>query len=120
MQNGEMVLTLGEKRALMPLGYYKEISEFIISRLDVDSTIPFLGLVDQVQSVFATAMRGDVSWYFLCVKRDLEARKIIRVLRERDRSQTIRLRKKYKERLMLSPIEVRGVSGPRLDHHRAS
>jgi hypothetical protein len=44
---------------------------------------------------------------------------IIRVIREKDRSQTIRLRKKYRER-MTPPFEIHGVSNPELEHHNAS
>ena len=115
-----MVLTRGEKRALMPLEYYRAICEFTINNLDTQATVPLLDLIERTQQHFQATIKGDVSWYLLNVKQDLEARDIVKIVRERDRSQSIRLKRKYRARLAQSQIEVRSESGSRLEHHLAS
>jgi hypothetical protein len=97
--DNEMIVTIGEKPGMMPRAYYEKISQFIVETLESQESVPFIGLLEQAQQNFATSIRGNLSWYLLYVKQDLEARKIIAVERDPLRAQWIRLKRRYKDRL---------------------
>ena len=77
----EMILMSGEKRAMMPQQYYEQLCHFIIESLEAQKSVPFFGLLDQAEQNFAKEIKGNLSWYLLHVKQDLQARKIISVER---------------------------------------
>jgi hypothetical protein len=97
--DNEMIVTMGEKPGVMPRVYYELISKFIVDTLESQESVPFLALLEQAQDDFAGSIRGNLSWFLLYVKQDLDARKIITVERDPLRTQWIRLRRGYKDRL---------------------
>ncbi|HYF68212.1 MAG TPA: hypothetical protein VD884_08750 [Ohtaekwangia sp.] len=111
MKKVEMILTVGGKRALMPIKYYDEICTFIVRELEQNDGLRFVELLDKADSVIGSEMRGNLSWYLLHVKHDLQARNIIRVERDVNRVQIIQLRRKYKEKLRAFRAELKMPSG---------
>ena len=99
MQKVGMIVTVGKKRVSVPQNYYNTFTEFILEQLERNAVVPLLDLLDAAQSAFQDSIRGDVSWYLINVKQDLEARKVIKVEWNHSRAQQISLRRKYKERL---------------------
>src|SRR5690606_3555320 len=99
MGKTEMILTAGEKRALMPKKYYDSISSFIIGVLEKEVDVPLIELIERIESVFEDELVGNLSWYLIHVKQDLHARGIIKIIHEVDRQQWISLKKNYRQKL---------------------
>ena len=99
MGKTEMILTVGEKRALMPKKYYDSISSFIIGVLEKEVDVPLIELIERIESVFEDELVGNLSWYLIHVKQDLHARGIIKIIHEVDRQQWISLKKNYRQKL---------------------
>jgi hypothetical protein len=72
---------------------YEKLSVFIISTLEQagQSGVSLHDLVLQAQEKFNTDFQGNVSWYLLEVKYDLELRKIITKTLSAQREQIIKL-----------------------------
>ncbi|HCZ36883.1 MAG TPA: hypothetical protein DHV26_13260 [Cytophagales bacterium] len=72
---------------------YEKLSVFIISTLEQasDEGVTLHDLVQEAQEKFNTDFRGNVSWYLLEVKYDLELRKIITKTLSAEREQIIKL-----------------------------
>lgn len=99
LREKDMIVTAGEKRGVMPRAYYERLMTFIIETLEAQETVPFFALLEQAEQNFSREFRGELAWYLLYVKQDMEARRLIKVMRDKKRQQWIRLKKKYKERL---------------------
>lgn len=72
---------------------YEKLSVFIISSLEQAGKdgVTLHDLVQEAQQKFNTAFQGNVSWYLLEVKYDLELRKIITKTLSPEREQIIKL-----------------------------
>jgi hypothetical protein len=100
MKTLQMVITTaGRKKAVVPVNYYNSITSLVIGILEKEEETLLVSLITKVEEAFQKEFRGNISWYLLYVKQDLEARRIIRVQRDQNHHQSIRLKKRYKERL---------------------
>ena len=75
---------------------YDTLSNFIISTLasTTDQFITLNDLLEKAQKEIAHAFPGDMLWYLLQVKHDLEAREILTIDVDRSRVQRLKLVKK--------------------------
>jgi len=86
---------------MIPRKNYEHVASRIIYEVKSSrkGQIDLSHLIDLLQYPDASGMEGDIGWYILQVKQDLEARGIIKTFVNRDRVQTISLTKsvrKYK------------------------
>src|SRR4051812_23687772 len=81
---------------VMPTALYESIRDFIITMLTEKEEITFYDLLDEAMNDKSIGLERDLSWYLLQVKRDLEAKDVIKVTLSAKPSliQTIRLKKK--------------------------
>lgn len=77
---------------------YFKITSFILGLLKMEKQIVLLDLLQRAEQAILLHAVSDAKWHVLKVKQDLEARKVIKVIRDRheDSLQTIRLHH-YKE-----------------------
>lgn len=77
---------------------YEKLSVFILSKLEQAGTegITLHDLVQEAQQKFNSEFKGNVSWYLLEVKHDLELRKLILKTISPNREQIIRLNSEKK------------------------
>jgi len=85
-----------KSRIDMLTAVYESISNFIVSSLHEKGQITFYDLLDEALRDKTLKFEGDLSWCLLHVKRDLEAKEIIKVTLGvgPSRTQTIKLVKK--------------------------
>jgi hypothetical protein len=77
-----ITMSLGRKKgATIPKTYYDTLSAFIILTLEAKTEIELNELIDLAREEHGTVIKGEISWYLLVVKNDLEARKVIKVER---------------------------------------
>lgn len=69
----------GRKTVTISTQVYESVSDFILSMLKETGEITFTSLLEQASQNASLPVEGDMSWSFLKVKRDLEARGIIKV-----------------------------------------
>ncbi len=74
-----LVDALGKRTLSLSTPVYESIKEFILSIVKEKGEILFTELLDLAEQNKTLLYEGDMSWCFLVVKRDLEARGIIRV-----------------------------------------
>ncbi len=76
---------------------YDTVASTIISEIQSrnNGEIDLCHLIDQIRYTLSSNFQGNIDWYLLHVKQDLEARGIIRTYVNRDRVQTISLNKKH-------------------------
>lgn len=92
---------LGKKTLWFSEAVYESIKESILSALSKSAEVSFIELLRHVEQDDRVQFEGDRNWCVLVVKRDLEARGIIKIKRSTDRSrrQVITINKK-KSRLL--------------------
>jgi hypothetical protein len=107
MKTSQVIInTTGRKKAVVPGNYYNAITRFVVETLENEEEVLLINLISRVEETFTKEFKGNISWYLLYVKQDLEARKIIKVLLDANHYQSIRLKKKYKERLQQLQQEI--------------
>lgn len=86
----------GRKGPTVPKKEYNRIANEIVSEIksNKDCEIDLGHLIDQIRTTLSQGFNGDIAWYFLNVKQDLEERGIIKTTINRDRVQIIRLNTK--------------------------
>ncbi len=86
-----------KKGPAIPRKKYIEVANKIISELESNRVgeIDLHQLIDQIRYTFSTGFNGNLDWYLLHVKQDMEARGIIKISVNRDCVQTITLKKKH-------------------------
>jgi DNA-binding HxlR family transcriptional regulator len=80
--DNEMIQTLrpdGRKGEFLPRGKYDKWSLFILSALDTEKDLTLNDLLEQAHQKVSGATDHEIGWYVLHVKRDLEARRLIKV-----------------------------------------
>lgn len=77
-----ITMSLGRKKgATIPKVYYDALSAFIVTTLESKTEIELNELIDLAKQEHGQLIKGEVSWFLLVVKNDLEARKVIKVER---------------------------------------
>ncbi|WP_276371238.1 hypothetical protein [Chryseolinea sp. H1M3-3] len=74
-----LVDALGKRTLSLSTPVYESIKEFILNVVKEKGEILFTELLDLAEQNKTLLYEGDMSWCFLVVKRDLEARGIIKV-----------------------------------------
>lgn len=69
----------GRKTVTISTQVYESVSEFILSTLRETGEVTFTSLLERASQNVTLKVGGDMSWSFLKVKRDLEARGVIKV-----------------------------------------
>lgn len=88
---------------MIPANYYHLIRTSIFTLLTNNKELSLTELLEKARPYLAEEIKGDLGWYLLTVKMDLEARGLVeKKIRRHDRSQIIRLTYKAKK-LLLSP-----------------
>ena len=74
---------------------YEQVAGFLISQLQHRTEMQLHELLDVANKHFDNMFKGDLSWFLLIVKNDLEERKIIKIERSvgANRAQLVRLKK---------------------------
>jgi hypothetical protein len=83
----------------LPINVYASVSEFIVEKLKQGRVVSLHHLLDEALKTTSIQFVGDPAWCFLQVKRDLEARGVIRVKIQRRPTpiQNIRLGRKRRQ-----------------------
>jgi riboflavin synthase alpha subunit len=77
-----ITMSLGRKKgATIPKEYYDTLSAFIINTLESKTEVELNELIDLAKEEHGHLIKGEISWFLLVVKNDLEARKVIKVER---------------------------------------
>lgn len=86
----------GKKILSLSTSVYNSVKESILSALSETGEISFFDLLHRLEQNVSVQFKGDLNWCFLVVKRDLEARGIIKIAISsgRNRAQVISLNKK--------------------------
>ena len=73
--------------------YYRTLRDYILSAIRANKEIAFQHLLEDVKTIFPVGFEGNVSWYLLMVKLDLEARGEIQAFinNRQERLQILRL-----------------------------
>lgn len=93
--SAERVLTLASKEdrggVYISKFHYDRLSEFILSELEDKKDVPLSSLLEEAGRQFADFTGGDLSWHFLRVKYDLEAKGLItsKIQRQPQRTQLL-------------------------------
>jgi hypothetical protein len=74
-----LVDALGKRTLSLSTPVYESIKQFILSVVKEKSEVLFTELLDQAERDKTILFEGDMGWCFMVVKRDLEARGIIKV-----------------------------------------
>jgi len=81
MVNEDLVWTFkpdGKKGIQMPRKSYEGLANYILNAIDNQDQLTLNALLETAQQEIADSLDGDVAWYVLQVKLDLEARDFIR------------------------------------------
>lgn len=94
---------VGNRTRSLSTPVYDSVKEFILRVLVEKGEITFIELLNIAEQESSLRLEGDLSWCFLVVKRDLEARGIIHVTvgLGRNRVQLISLSRKKRSTLAL-------------------
>jgi hypothetical protein len=74
-----LVDALGKRTLSLSTPVYESIKQFILAVVKEKNEVLFTDLLDQAEQDKSIVFEGDMGWCFLVVKRDLEARGIIKV-----------------------------------------
>jgi|SRR6478609_9282770 len=101
----EMMRVENRRGAVLLKNQYEIISGFILRVLNSspENEISLNDLLELAHDKLDEQFHGDVSWFLLQVKQDLEARRIITTTLTRNRQQFISLRNSHAERLHQQP-----------------
>ncbi len=91
----------GKNRPFMLKKKYDSLRDFILDALEQHQQISLMELMEQANDKFDKVFFGEVALSLLDAKKDLEARGLIKIAHERDRTQLISL-KKNERRMNLS------------------
>ena len=96
MKTELLVDVFGKRTLSLSTPVYESVKEFILAAVKEKGEVLFTELLDHAEKNKSILYEGDLSWCFLVVKRDLEARGIISVTigLGRRRAQVLRLSKK--------------------------
>ena len=99
-----LILDWGNRTLSLSTPVYESIKEFILSTLSEKGEVTFVSLLEEAEQSNLVQFEGDNGWCFLAVKRDLEARGLIKVTigLGKNRAQVISLNKKNTSTLALS------------------
>jgi hypothetical protein len=94
---------LGKRTLSLSTSVYESIKEFILTILTKRGEVTFMELLDAAAQNDCLRYEGELNWCFFVVKRDLDARGIIKVSMPlgRSRIQVIRLSRKKRSALAL-------------------
>lgn len=103
-----LVDSLGKRTLTLSTPVYESIKGFILAELKEKGGVLLTALLDRAEQDKTIQFEGDMSWCFLAVKRDLEARGIIKVTigLRRNRSQVLSLSKKRRSAITLMSYGV--------------
>jgi len=95
-QKIQMWLPNNKTGRIILFDHYIQLAEFIIATLkgSVERKVTLNDLIEESDEQLSTKFKYDLSWYLIQVKKDLEARKIIKIEMGRDRIQYITLIKR--------------------------
>ncbi|HZX75074.1 MAG TPA: hypothetical protein VFE57_11665 [Cyclobacteriaceae bacterium] len=96
MENVTLKRVAKSDGATIPKHSYVALSNFIISTLSAksDQLITLNDLLDKAQKELEHNFSGEMLWYLLQVKHDLEAREIVTIDVDKSRVQRLKLAKK--------------------------
>jgi hypothetical protein len=91
--NMKIILSPHSRRSSkIRIDVYEQMTMFIIETLKQEKEITLLDLLNRAKQNTQWQLGGDIQWYLLKVKQDLEARSVIKIRRDlRESTQTIRL-----------------------------
>jgi hypothetical protein len=94
--NEKQIITLHPSRrrgAVIQRVYYRTLRDYILSAIRAEKEIVFQHLLEDAKKIFPVEFDGNVSWYLLMVKLDLEARGEIQAFinNRQERLQILRL-----------------------------
>jgi hypothetical protein len=98
---------LGKRTLSLSTPVYESIKEFILTVLLERGEVTFIELLSAATQNGSLRYEGDMNWCFLVVKRDLEARGIVKVtMLGRSRVQVLSLTRKKRSALALMSISA--------------
>lgn len=83
----------------IPKKYYELVKAFILSELLTKEEVTLTELIHEADKTFASDFGVKISWYLLEVKKDLQARNLIRVSFMPERVQCIRIKMESKRKV---------------------
>lgn len=101
MTTGSSIPLLGRRGLSIPREIYLGICDFIVGVLESEKEIHLFELLERTKRELEGDVRGELPWYILNVKQDLEARDIIQVNWGKERVPFIQLKRRYHLRLRL-------------------
>lgn len=100
----ELMCPDGRKGILMPKGKYEVMCEFIFETLEANERITLTELLETIEVNLSESFTGNLSFFALHVKLDLEARKLITICMERGRTQMIELKKTSRKKKSMAGL----------------
>lgn len=103
--NTEMIALIdsdGKKKLSIRKDKYELVCEFIFQTLLDNEKVTLTELLKNSEQTLGSHCNDDISWLILLVKRDLEARGLLKISCERNRIQVIELKKSAWRKLNMS------------------